>query len=308
MARCLNANDILISLFIIFLSLIGALFSARVPHWWLLILINLGVIAYAFSIACFRHRTGNPLLCWLHDWNTIPLLVFCFKEVYFLIQPIYRGKDFDSLLIAVDRWLFRVDPTVWLGRYSHPYLTEILQAAYSLFYILFLIIGYEIYRRNDMGQFSQLRFAIAYGFILSYIGYFLLPAVGPRFTLHDYARINVELPGVVLTPYMRWFVDSGDSIPVGVSNAVASALAQRDAFPSGHTMMTLVLIALGFQWRIRSRFFILVVGTLLIVATVYLRYHYVIDVLAGAALAVLCLRTTHEFHGKMCQELRKLHE
>jgi membrane-associated phospholipid phosphatase len=295
MTKCLNANDTLISLFLILLSLISLLFAARVSHWWLLILINFGVIAYAFLIAWLRHKTGNRLLRWLHDWNTIPLLIYCFKEVYFLIQPIYRGRVFDWLLIEIDRLLFRVDPTIWLMGQSHPYLTEILQVAYSLFYILFLIIGYEIYLRNDMGQFSRLRFAIAYGFILSYTGYLLLPAVGPRFTLHDYAKINIELPGVLLTPHLRWFVDSGDSIPVGASNAVACVLAQRDAFPSGHTMMTLVLITLGFQWRIRSRFLILAVGALLIVATVYLRYHYVVDDLAGAILAVLCLRTTHGF-------------
>lgn len=207
-------------------------------------------------------------------------------------------------MITIDRWLFKGDPTVWLARLGHPFLTEVLEVAYSMFYILFLIIGYEIYRRNDRNQFGRLRFAIAYGFILSYIGYFLLPAVGPRFTLHDYARIDIELPGALFTPYLRWFVDSGDSIPAGASNAVARALAQRDAFPSGHTMMTIVLIALGFQWRTRSRFFILAVGGLLIAATVYLRYHYVIDVLAGAALAVFCLWTTHGFYEFMRRRFR----
>jgi len=295
MARFLNVTDVLICSFLILLSLLGALFALRVPHWLLLTMINLGVIAYALLIAFFRHRTGNPLLCWLHDWNAIPLLIFCFKTVYHLIMPIYRGKVFDGLLIRIDRTLLSVDPTVWLARFSNPYLTETLQVAYSFFYIFFLIIGFEIYRRRDMEQFSRLRFAIAYGFILSYIGYLLVPAVGPRFELHDYARIESELPGVVLTPYLRWFVDSGDSIPSGASNAVAGSLAQRDAFPSGHTMMTLVLIVLGFQWRTRSRFFLLIAGSLLIVATVYLRYHYVIDVLAGSLLAVLCLRTTHGF-------------
>jgi membrane-associated phospholipid phosphatase len=303
MTRCLNANDIIIGLFIVFLSIIGIVFSALLPRWWLLILINFGVLTYLWLTAWAKCRTGNVLVRWLHDWNTIPLLIFCFKEVYFLIHPIYRGRIFDSLLIAIDRRLFGVDPTVWLTGYSRPYLTEILQVAYSLFYVLFLIIGCEIYRRNDMGQFSRLRFAIAYGFILSYLGYFLLPAVGPRFTLHDYARIDIELPGAALTPFLRWFVDSGDSIPVGASNDVARAMAQRDAFPSGHTMMTLVLIVLGFRWRTRSRFFILAAGTLLIAATVYLRYHYVIDVAAGAALAVLCLRTTHGFYDRICRAL-----
>ncbi len=295
MLRCLNATDVVIISFYVFLSCISALFAPRLTHWWLLILINLGVIAYAFLTAWLHRRTGNVLLRWLHDWNAIPLLIFCFKEVYLLIHPIYGGKVFDGLLIAADRWLFGVDPTVWIERFRSPYLTELLQVAYSCFYLFFLIIGYEIYRRNDMEQFSRLRFAIAYGFVLSYIGYFILPAVGPRFTLHDYARIGSDLPGVLVTPYLRWFVDLGDSIPAGATNAVAGALAQRDAFPSGHTMMTLVLIVLGFEWRTRSRYFILVVGSLLIVGTVYLRYHYVIDVLAGGLWAILCLLTTHRF-------------
>ncbi len=301
MTRCLNATDFVIIFFFGILSFMTVLFAPRLSRWWLLVIINLGVVAYAYLVAYLHCRTRSTLLRWLHDWNAIPLLIYCFKEVYYLIEPIYGGTVFDARLIAIDRWLLGSDPTVWLARFSNPYVTEVLQVAYSFFYILFLIIGYEIYRRNDMEQFSRLRFAIAYGLILSYIGYFLLPAIGPRFTLHDYARTGSELPGVLVTPYLRWFVDSGDSIPMGASNAAAAALAQRDAFPSGHTMMTLVLIALGFQWRTRSRYFILVVGTLLIVATVYLRYHYVIDVLAGALWAVFCLWTTH----RLCLFLRR---
>ena len=296
MIRCLNATDILIVIFAAFLSLITLIFAPRIPNWGLLIGVNFIAFAYTWLIARLQHKTSNVLIRWLHDWNAIPMLLVVFKEVYFLIQAIYRGKSFDPLLIAIDRWILRVDPTAWLAQFSNPYFTETLQVAYSLFYIFFLIIGYELYRRQDKEHFNRLRFAIAHGFILSYIGYFLLPAVGPRFTLHDYSQIGRELPGVILTPYLRWFVDAGDSIPAGASNAVASAMAQRDAFPSGHTMMTLVLISLGFQWRTRSRFFLLAIGSLLIVATVYLRYHYVIDVLAGALLAVLCLRTMVGFY------------
>ncbi len=295
MARFLNVTDALICSFLIFLSLLGVLCAALVPYWRFLIVINLCVAAYALLVAYLRHKTANVLLRWLHDWNSIPLLIFCFKEVYYLIRPIYGGTVYDGLLMAIDRRLFGVDPIVWLAGFTNPYLTETLQVAYSFFYIFFLIIGYEIYRRNNAEQFSRLRFAIAYGFILSYLGYLLVPAVGPRFKLYDYARIDSELPGVVFTPYLRWFLDSGDSIPIGASNVVASTLAQRDAFPSGHTMMTLVLIALGFQWQTRCRYFLLAAGSLLIVATVYLRYHYVIDVLAGALFALFCIRTTHGF-------------
>jgi hypothetical protein len=34
-------------------------------------------------------------------------------------------------------WVFGVDPTEWLLQFSHPFITEVLQIAYTLFYFLF---------------------------------------------------------------------------------------------------------------------------------------------------------------------------
>jgi membrane-associated phospholipid phosphatase len=139
-------------------------------------------------------------------------------------------------------------------------------------------------------------FTCVYGFFLSYIGYFFLPAVGPRFTLHHFSMIDRDLPGVLLTPYLRWFVNAGGSVPLGVPDEVAIAGTQRDVFPSGHTMMTLVLIYLSAKFRAKSRYFIYVTGVLLIIATVYQRYHYVVDILAGSIFMVLCVRTSPKLY------------
>jgi membrane-associated phospholipid phosphatase len=49
-----------------------------------------------------------------------------------------------------------------------------------------------------------------------------------------------------------------------------------------------------------------VLGLLLVVATVYLRYHYVADVLAGAGLAVLCLAIAPLLHGWLARHLGTL--
>jgi membrane-associated phospholipid phosphatase len=100
-----------------------------------------------------------------------------------------------------------------------------------------------------------------------------------------------DLPGLLLTPYLRLFVNVGESIPLGVSNVVSMAGTQRDVFPSGHTMMTLVLMYLSARWKVKARQLVYVVGALLIVATVYQRYHYVIDLVAGLFFAVLCVVT-----------------
>jgi membrane-associated phospholipid phosphatase len=175
--------------------------------------------------------------------------------------------------------MFGVHPTQWLMRFSHPVITEILQISYSSYYFILFIVLCESYRRKNRDEFFTGGFLVLYGFYLSYIGYFVVPGVGPRFTLHDFGTLNSELPGLWLTSYIRDLLNAGESIPAGVTDAIR--YVQRDVFPSGHTQLTLVSIYLAFKYRIVSRWIILVLGTLLIIATVYLRYHYVVDVIGG---------------------------
>jgi membrane-associated phospholipid phosphatase len=288
----LHTSDVLLIGFAALLTVINIVFSARIAHWSLLVLINVVAIVLICVLAYSRHALGWKSLQYLHDWYVPFVVFFSFKELYFMIKPLHLGKDYDDWLIAVDRWLFGVDPTEWIMQFANPVTTEVLQIAYTSFYFLFLILGYELYRRGDMDVFHYFVFTCVYGFFLSYMGYFFLPAVGPRFTLHDFSALDQELPGLLLTPYLRWFVNAGGSVPMGVPNDVALAGTQRDVFPSGHTMMTLVLIYLSAKYKVRVRHFIYVTGALLIVATVYHRYHYVIDIIAGALLMVFCVATS----------------
>ncbi|HTR98706.1 MAG TPA: phosphatase PAP2 family protein [Bacteroidota bacterium] len=288
-AARLHAADVLIIGFLLLLCAVNLAF--RVPGWWLMILINGAVVAAICLLAWERHATRSPILAFVHDWHVAPTVFFTFKELYYIIRPLHGGRDYDDVLIAADRWLFGVDPTRWLAQFSTPWLTEILQIAYTLFYLLFVAVGWELYRRARKDEYNVFMFTCVYGFFLSYLGYFLLPAVGPRFTLHDFAALNRDLPGVFLTPALRWFVNFGGSVPMGVPNAEAIAETQRDVFPSGHTMMTLVVIVLSMRFRIRLRHAVLVTGALLIIATVYERYHYVVDLIGGGACMILCVLT-----------------
>jgi membrane-associated phospholipid phosphatase len=69
----------------------------------------------------------------------------------------------------------------------------------------------------------------------------------------------------------------------------AAEVNQLDAFPSGHTALSLVYLGYGWSlfpsWKIRVPLAISVVG--IIFATVYLSLHYLVDLLAGAVLAAL---------------------
>lgn len=289
LVRTLHSTDAVIVSFFLLLTLLNLVFAGRIPGWWVMALVNALVIGGILLVARARAARDSKVLAILHDWYVAPLVFFTFKELYFMIKPIHQGIDYDDWLIAADRWLFGVDPTVWLARFSHPVLTEILQISYTLFYFLFLIVGYELYKKHPRSVFHFFMFTCVFGFYLSYLGYFILPAVGPRYTLHDFNSLDQELPGLYLTPALRWFVNWGESIPMGVSSAAAMAATQRDVFPSGHTMMTVVLMVLSIRYKLTSRYFVVVNGILLLIATVYQRYHYVVDIIGGVLFAVLCL-------------------
>lgn len=289
--RALHSTDVVVIAFFTLLIVLNIIFAGRITGWWVMVLIDLVIIGGIIMLAVARASSQLKSLAYIHDWYVAPLVFFTFKELYFMIKPIHQGNDYDDWLIAADRWVFGTDPTHWLMQFSNPAITEVLQIAYTSFYFLFLVVGYELYRKHSIGVFHFFMFTCVYGFYLSYLGYFSLPAVGPRFTLHDFNSLDAELPGLWLTPYLRWFVNAGESVPMGVSSAEAMAGAQRDIFPSGHTMMMVVLMVLSMRYRLKSRYVMLVIGALLIIATVYQRYHYVVDLVAGVIFAVVCLYT-----------------
>jgi membrane-associated phospholipid phosphatase len=129
--------------------------------------------------------------------------------------------------------------------------------------------------------------------------------VGPRFTLHTLESTARELPGLWLTPGLRAFIDAGGLVPVSAAAGEAFRLAPRDAFPSGHALVTLLSIAWAWRYRLGVRWVVTVLGAPYC-STVYLRYHYVVDVLAGAALAVLCLALAPALHGWLSRHLGTL--
>ena len=274
----LSAADLVSILFLSFLSFLNIAFASRVTAWPELLLVNTGFTALILFLANRAETRKTRLYIGLHRWYLYIVVLMVFKELYFMIRPIHP-VDYDRLLIEADRWLFGVDPTVWLFQFAHPVITEILQIAYSSYYLLFLILGIEIYRKHTLKSFDKAGFLIVYGFFLSYLGYFLLPAIGPRFTLHDFHSLSKELPGLFLTEPLRAFVNFGESVPTNIPNP--AEVVQRDVFPSGHAQLSLIVAYLGFHFKLSSRWALGGFTALLIVGTVYLRYHYFVDVVAG---------------------------
>ena len=229
-----------------------------IPYWFVLVGCNVFFICLIPFFAQKAKETRFRLVGYIRDWYPVPMIFFVFKETYLMVHPIHP-QDYDWLLINIDRWIFGGDPTRWLSVFAHPVVTEILQISYASYYLILLSVFFELSFEKRHTEYFLGSFLVVYAFYLSYIGYFLLPAVGPRFTLYDFNSLDTSLPGIWATNALRDFVNAGESIPKNVPNAID--FAQRDAFPSGHTQLTLTILYIAFTNRIKSRWVLLVAGS-----------------------------------------------
>ncbi len=223
-----------------------------------------------------RKRSGFPTRPrWLAataglvvDFYPMVLIPLVYDVLGFLI-PALNPVEKDPILIAADRAMFGVDPTVWLQRFIWPPLTDVLYLAYATFFFFPLIVGIPLWLHSPaLGR--RFLFTISVAFYVSYTGYIFMPAEGPRVGLA--AEQTVQLQQTALSKTVAGTLDDLERNRV-------------DAFPSGHILITTVCLMTAAR-RFRRLFWCLLpVGLLLMIATVYCRYHYMVDVIAGFALA-----------------------
>lgn len=267
-------------------SILAIVYYQHIPMAATLLLENLLILTVICSSILLMHLTEHKLFQFVRYFYSIPVVYLMYDQTHYFVRLIHP-TDYDGLLIAADRWLCGVDPTQWFSVHSNPVLTEYLQICYFLFYVLPVTHAAELWLKNDVDSLKIFARKMTFIYFISYLAYFVMPAVGPRFTLHDFSRTSLELPGLWLTEVLRSVVNAGGGITAGTTDPLR--VVNRDCMPSGHTMLTLVNIILGFRFRSRFRWLFAFVGGSLIISTVYLRYHYLIDVVVGVLLVAVLL-------------------
>lgn len=250
-----------------------------------LILLNTSILMGIISVATIDTKfNAGRIFKIFRSFYIFPLIFLIYAQVQYYIRVVNPGM-FDELLVSWDYFIFGLNPTQYLHQFSFPFLTEYFQISYFMYFFMPLYLGIELHYKKKENEINKFAAMILFSFYLSYLLYFALPAIGPRFSLHDYWSIDLEMPGLFFTDMIRNVIDKGATIYPGIP--INEDIINRDCMPSGHTMITLVNMILAFEFRSKMRWVILVIGTSLIISTVYLRYHYVVDVLAGIILALL---------------------
>lgn len=228
----------------------------------------------------------------------VPFIFLVYTNVRVIINVLF-SNDYDSILIKIDELILGNQIGILLKPLVNPILTEYLQICYFMFFIMPIIHITELSRRENHTDFDKLTRNIIFGFMFSYLLYLFIPAIGPRFTIFEFSQISKELPGLFFTDYIRELINVGGGIPINSINPAIDV--NRDCMPSGHTMMTTINIYFAYKFQSKLRYFFYIIGISLIFSTMYLRYHYFIDIIAGLIFAYISIK----FESIIYQKLKK---
>jgi membrane-associated phospholipid phosphatase len=264
--------DILTISFSLLLLCITVLFREAIQASGYLMIIYGSIIFFQVTLCSIGKM--NRFLSLTRDIIFPVVSVLMIFDSLGLIVHSINPQDIDYLLIRADYIIFGTYPTVFLEKILYAPLTDILQVAYSTYYFLPVTLGIVLKVRGEEQAFEKTLFTLLLCFYLSYVGYMLFPALGPRYTM-DHLQ-TVDLGGFLVSKHIQDVLNLLEGV-------------KRDAFPSGHTGIALTVLFLSYKYA-RDLFRLLLVPVLLLIlATVYCRYHYVVDIIGGILLSVVTI-------------------
>jgi hypothetical protein len=255
--------------------LVALLGGAPVGGWTLLHLLML--LGYAGLAWIMVRNKDAAWVRWVRALVVIHVMFGLYStlgRVVFIAIP-WNG---DPALDAIDTWLFfGVSPALQAQRWVSYGSVEFFSFCYGLFipYLYLSIVTGLLGRPGHERHRFVAGFAILYS--LSFLGYLYVPAKGP--IVHNAAEFSVAL--------------SGGTFHGIVLRSIEAAGGPHGAFPSLHVGAAAYACLFDLRYnRLRGATYLPLV-VLIAMATVLLRYHYVIDWIAGLMFAVFAAWLSH---------------
>jgi hypothetical protein len=244
-------------------------------------LIGTDVTCLAIGLVLTRGEVLKPgtfvssLLYRLTVWLTVFFSYFQLRH----ILPAVSERAVDSDLLAFDLRVFHVEPSLAWDKFVTPVTTEWFAFFYfGYFFLLSAHVLSIMLAAKSQFRLSHFALGIFLVFCTGHLVYMVVPGYGPyRFLAVAFQH---ELTG---GPFWH-----------AVQATVSAGGAQKDIFPSLHTACPTYFALFSFRHRkaLPYKYTWVVTAfcaTQIIVATMFLRWHYLIDIFAGITLAILAV-------------------
>lgn len=249
--------------------------AALVPFAWF----QAGLLAsFAALVTLWTVREQRPWVPYARAAATVTVIFTCYTSLGKLgvtawpawSEPPYRA---DALLSSIDNHLLGFDPSLWIQRFQTPGWVEFYSFAYAAFIpYIYVSLALGCLGRPPLER-DQFLTGWVFTYALAYLGYLFVPAHGP--VIYHEADYDVTLQGGL---FYRAVLDG-----------VEASGGLQGVFPSLHVGGSVYLCLFDLRDNRLRGLTHLPLVLLIYVATIMLRYHYVIDLITGTALAAGCI-------------------
>lgn len=271
-------------------ALILLFHNATVPAWpWLVGAHVAGLVLIHWLVQAHHRAKSNRALDFARHFYPVPCYLWFFSETGCL-NRMFVPDYLDPLAIRWDQALFGCQPGVeFMQKLPWLPLSELFYAAYFSYYLMIVGVGIALFFR-DRQQFFHYISVISFLFYICYLVYIALPIIGPRVF---FETIN----GYTLPAEWHRFAP-GANYPAAVRAGPFFHLmgwlyrifeSPGAALPSSHVAVAWCTVYFSFHYLRRIRYAHLIAAVLLCLSTLYCRYHYAVDVVAGLLAAAILI-------------------
>lgn len=273
----IRVTDILLFGAILLFTILSLLFPARVKGWPGLVLANNLVVFIYLAANVLEQKSERRFVKFLLRTGSVQLFLFYIYNISLRLQHIFVAHWNDQAVIDLEQALFGVQPTIWIQRFITPWLTEWMSFCYVFYVLIYPILSAIIFYKRGEREMEDYLFYLGLAIVLGTIGFMFFPVAGPMRKISQ--LYDIPLRGYFFTAVGE-FIRNRIHVPGG-------------AFPSIHCAAASIMWWMAYRYS-RVTFYVLTPVILsLYISTVYGRFHYLIDVLAGITMALFAAVLGH---------------
>ncbi len=261
-------TDAVIAGYLVTTAVLVAAFHGQFSPWKALVAAHLLASVLIYSL-CFLPAKLPGVVQFFRDWYPVIVLPLLYKEVE-VFAAAFGNWGLTGILQELEVSLFAGHPSIYLSeRLPWIPLSEYLHFCYFAYVLMVPAMGGYWYYTKQLTQFRELVFLVSIALTVSYLFFVMFPVDSPYYLS---APLGEPLAGNFFYELVHFMAGQGG--------------ARGGAFPSSHvSVSTVVLLVVWYHDR-RLGYFLAPIVAGIYVATVYGRFHYARDVIAGLALAV----------------------
>lgn len=244
------------------------------------LLVNALLAGVIVAIVRLNQKYDNIILRFIR--YTYPALFF----LYFYRQTgglmhLFFPEFLDYQLTAFEKSILGVNLTLWMDQnLVHVWLTEIITFCYVSYYPMIPAFLIFLFVKKRYELISSSLAAICITFFISYSLFFIYPIEGPRYFFVD--LYTSDLPGLVFRPLVEYIM--------------TNSAVHGGCMPSSHVAVAVVMLIFCLKYYRRIGILMTPVVIGLAVGTFYGRFHYISDMVVGAAIGTVVTALTFKYY------------